>query len=183
MIINCNGKILDVSVPAVMAVINVNIDSFYKGSRVNGIDQIIERIDTFIAQGAKIVDIGAMSSRPGAKILSHEEEWNILSPVLTEIKNANSIISIDTVWSGTALKACNLGAHIINDISGGTIDKEMLKAIGSTNMAYVMMHMRGTPQDMQTLNQYDDMILDLLSFFKRPRIWICKRFRSKLYIT
>jgi dihydropteroate synthase len=166
MILNCNGKILNLSSPKVMGVININKDSFYSKSRVQNINDLIVKAEQFITQGVDIIDIGVMSSRPGATMISHEDEWTILYEYIDELIKLNTLISIDTVWSNTATKAAEKGCNIINDISGGTIDKDMFLHVGKSSVGYVMMHMRGTPENMQTMTQYDDLILDIISFFK-----------------
>ena len=165
--INCRGKLLDLSTPKVMGIININSNSFYEGSRLTNIQEIVHKANKFITEGASIIDIGVMSSRPGAPLSNPEDEIEVLKPVLIElIKISNIIVSVDTVWSKTAKFAIEHGASVINDISGGNIDVEMLETVASfNNIPYIIMHSRGTPETMQALTQYEDLTLDIMKYF------------------
>jgi dihydropteroate synthase len=167
MILNCNGQLLDLKAPIVMGIINANNESFYEGSRISEINKVVEKAKQFIEEGAAIIDLGVMSTRPGARIVNHEKEWQVLAPILEAVVGLDSIISIDTVWSETAIKSIKSGANIINDVSGGTMDSNMIPAVSKYATPYVMMHMVGTPQTMQNKTQYENLILDVLAFFKK----------------
>ena len=160
------GNLLDLSSPLVMGIINVNIDSFYKESRVGGIADAIQKAKIMVDQGAKILDIGAMSSRPGAEISDASKEVQILSPIVEALVSEfpSTWISIDTVHSSCAKAMLDLGAHIINDISAGTIDFDMISTVASLKAPYIMMHMQGIPKTMQENPQYKDVTSDVIKF-------------------
>lgn len=148
--LNCSGRLLEFRRPAVMAIINATPDSFYAGAR-NASAQTIERA---VAEGADILDIGAYSSRPGAADISPDQEWQRLKPVLEIARQTKLPVSIDTFRADVAEKALDNGADIINDISGGMADPLMADLIARRRAPYIIMHMRGTPQTMQTLSDY-----------------------------
>lgn len=160
---------MDLSTPKVMGIINVNTDSFYDGSRVTTIEAILEKAKLFVEQGAHMIDIGVMSSRPGAKLIPAEEEIAILSTFLERLTVINEIIvSIDTVWSKTAAFALQNGASIINDISAGNIDENMMKTVASfDDVPYIMMHMKGTPETMVSHAHYEDLLLEIIKYFSQ----------------
>lgn len=165
--INCRGRLLDLSTPIVMGVINVNEDSFYADSRSLDADVVLEKASKMLSEGASILDLGAMSSRPGATIIDEETEVNRLIPVIRTLVNKfpEVIISIDTIHS-TVAKACvDHGACIINDISAGNYDSKMMETVANLNVPYVMMHMQGLPSDMQLNPSYDDVVMDILKYF------------------
>lgn len=166
--LNLNGRILDLTTPRVMGIINATPDSFYQGSRLPEPVQALQKAREMIAQGADILDIGAVSTRPGAKEISEEEELNRLSPVLETIRNEipDCIISVDTWRSGIArLVHERFGVDLINDISAGQLDPEMFSIVAQKNLSYVMMHMQGTPDTMQESTHYKNVVDDLLQFF------------------
>ncbi|HMS98588.1 MAG TPA: dihydropteroate synthase [Saprospiraceae bacterium] len=167
MTINCAGKLLDLSEPRVMGIINVTSDSFYRGSRKMEPAAIRDTAIKMIEQGAALIDLGAMSSRPGAELVDPEKEWQVLSPALEAISDLPGIlISVDTVWSLTARRSIEAGAHIINDISGGAIDPEMMAVVASFHhVPYILMHMKGLPSTMNTMTQYHQLVPDLLIYF------------------
>lgn len=149
-----------------MGVININEDSFYAQSRATSLLDIEAKAISMIQQGASIIDIGAMSSKPGSDILPHHQEWKVLEPVIDILTKLDTIISIDTIWSNTAHNAINNGAHIINDISGGNFDDNMLPTVArNANVPFIMMHMKGTPETMQLNTDYRDLMVDLLGYF------------------
>lgn len=164
--ISSRGKLMDLSSPLVMGILNVNEDSFYKESRVLDLSSAVEKAKAMSNQGAVILDIGAMSSRPGAEISEPQDEIKKLSPVIEALVQElpNSWISIDTVHASVALAMYDLGAHIINDISAGTIDREMLKTVGKLNIPYIGMHMQGLPKNMQDNPQYKDVVSDVIQY-------------------
>jgi len=166
--INAGGKLIDLSVPKVMGVINVTPDSFFKGSRITGEKNIISCAGKMITDGADIIDVGGYSSRPGAADVSPElEKLRVLSAIrLIRREYPGAVISIDTFRSEIALEAVEgLGTHIINDISGGEGDKNMFEIAARLNVPYIMMHMKGTPATMQNNPVYDDIIAEILEWF------------------
>lgn len=166
--INCRGKMLSLEKPLVMAIVNVTPDSFYDGGLYENKASIQKRVEQVISEGADIIDVGGMSSRPGADMISPQEEWDRVAVFFDVIHEMDlSIpISIDTCHSLVASKAVAYGASIINDISGGDIDPKIIDVVIDHDVPYIMMHMRGTPQNMQTKTTYDDIALDLLKEFK-----------------
>jgi len=170
--INVAGRLLDLSVPKVMGVINVTPDSFYKGSRVTDDNDIISTAGKMIGDGADILDVGGYSSRPDAADISPEEEkkrvLNAIRIISREFPEV--VISIDTFRSEIAYEAVSVcGAHIINDISAGEADPMMFSVVSTLNVPYIMMHMQGTPMTMQNNPHYDDVVADILKWFS-PRI-------------
>jgi len=149
--LNCNGKLIDFEIPKVMGILNLTPDSFYDGGRYSGIDKYLLRTEQMITEGAAVVDIGAFSSRPGAKLISMKKEAVRLIPVLKDlIKHfPQTIFSVDTYRSEIAKQCFETGAGIINDISGGNYDKEMFSTIAKLNIPYILMHLHGLPEDMQ----------------------------------
>jgi len=170
MIINCNEKLLELDSPKIMAILNVTPDSFFDGSQYQKIDELTNHIDKCIEEGADIIDVGGMSSRPGAEITSVEEEWNRVEPALEYLasSHSNQIVSVDTVHADIARRAIEMGVGIINDISGGQHDSQMLTTVGQSRASYVMMHMRGTPETMQQKTDYESTVsMELLQYFKQ----------------
>jgi dihydropteroate synthase len=166
--INVRGKLLDLTIPKVMGIINVTPDSFYEGSRVTDEAEIIEAATSMINDGADILDVGGYSSRPYAPAVSPEaEESRVLNAIrLISNKIPEAVISIDTFRSGIAYKAIkDCGACIINDISGGEADKDMFSVVQQLNVPYIMMHMQGIPGTMQNNPVYDDVVADILKWF------------------
>lgn len=168
--LNCNGLLVDLSIPKVMAILNVTPDSFYDGGTLIDDSLIARRIDSFVEEGADIIDVGAMSSRPNATIISEELEWERLQFAIQYITSTYSSIpiSIDTIHSSIARKALEAGVHIINDISGGNYDQNMLSTVSRFDVPFIGMHMRGTPATMQNLTEYPNGVLfELLDYFKK----------------
>ncbi len=166
--LNCNGRLLNLEVSKVMGILNITPDSFYDGGQYATIDNAIERVSKMIEEGASIIDIGGMSSRPGAKVLDPKEESLRVLPIVKEVRRAfpDTIISIDTVHGDIAQKAIEGGASIINDISGGTIDKKIWEVAKKNNVPYILMHMKGSPSTMQLDPKYEDVVLDILKYFR-----------------
>jgi len=165
--INCGGKLIDLSEPKIMGILNVTPDSFYDGGRLENEQAILFQADKMLREGATILDIGGMSSRPGAEVISVEEELKrVLPAVQTVAKNfPNAFISVDTVQGEVARQAVANGAHIINDISAGQIDEEMYQTVAGLQVPYILMHMQGQPKTMQLNPNYDDIVHDVLDFF------------------
>jgi dihydropteroate synthase len=165
--LNVGGKLLDLTNPIVMGVLNITPDSFFKGSRTQTEKEIVSQAEKMLTEGATILDLGAYSSRPDAEDISFEEEERRLLPALNMInsKFPEAIISVDTFRANIAEKAIENGAHIINDISGGTLDDKMFETVGRLKVPYVLMHIKGNSKTMKKLNQYDDMIQDICYYF------------------
>ncbi len=162
--LNIGGKLLDLTTPQVMGILNVTPDSFYSGSRVLQVEDAYKKAEKMLSDGASILDVGGHSTRPGADAVSEEEELKRVLPVVEMIRKRfpEAIISIDTFRSQVARQAVEAGAHIINDIAGGDLDSLMFQTVAALNVPYIVMHSRGTPQTMKTLNQYDDLVTDVL---------------------
>ncbi len=168
MTINCKGTLIDLSKPIIAGILNLTPDSFYDGGKYTTHDSVKKRIEEIITEGAEIIDIGAYSSRPGAKHISQKEETNRLLPVLDYISRnyPQQIISVDTFRSEIAeISVTEFGVSIINDISAGTSDKNMFSVMASLNVPYLIMHMQGNPQNMQHNPKYDDVIKEIIKFF------------------
>jgi len=165
--LNSKGKLIDLSAPAVMAILNITPDSFYGNSRISNIDEALKTTEKFINEGAKFIDIGAYSSRPGAADVSEDEELKRITPIVEAIAKEfpETLISIDTFRAKVADESITAGAHIINDISAGNLDVVMFETVAKLQVPYVMMHMRGTPQNMQENPMYDNVTLDVLNYF------------------
>lgn len=157
-----------IELPAVMGIINLNDDSFYQESRFKQVSVAMTKIEEMLAHGADIIDIGACSTRPGSVPVSEEEEWRRLEPLLLTLKNnmPHIKLSIDTFRSLVVLKASETyGEFIINDISAGEDDENMLRIAGNLGFTYIAMHKRGTPLDMQTKCDYNDVVEDIHDYF------------------
>lgn len=161
--INCKGKLIDLKTPKVMGILNVTPDSFFNKSRVASDEKMLKKVASMLSDGAAFIDIGAYSSRPGAPFVTEGEEQSRLFPVLELVLNEfpDVLISVDTFRSKVASSAIDMGAAIINDISAGDMDVGMFDVIAEQQVPYIMMHKRGTPQTMNSLNNYKDLILDI----------------------
>ncbi len=167
--LNCRGKIINLSTPALMGILNLTPDSFFDGGRFNKPHQALDRVGTMYSQGMTILDLGAASSRPGSPLIDPQEEQRRLLPIVQLIQQhfPELILSVDTYWSDTAIKAIDAGAHMINDISAGEIDPKMHQTIASLQVPYIMMHMKGTPENMQRNPAYQDVVKEVISFFSK----------------
>ncbi len=165
--LNCKGKLIDISKPSVMAILNITPDSFYAESRISSVDAALIQADKFISAGAKFLDIGAYSSRPGAAEISEQEENDRLLPVIEAIHQGfpETLLSIDTFRATVAKTAVNAGAHIINDISAGNLDSTMFETVAKLQVPYFMMHMKGTPQTMQEHSDYKNVTQEVFGYF------------------
>jgi dihydropteroate synthase len=166
--INCGGELLDLSEPKIMGILNIAPDSFYDGGKYASKEKILERVNIMINDGCDILDIGAYSSKPGAKNITPDEELKRLSPVLEIIRSKfpDIIISVDTFRSEVAKKVvADFSVNIINDISAGEIDANMFETIAELNVPYILMHMQGNPQNMQNNPQYNNVIGELIDYF------------------
>lgn len=165
--LNCKGRLLVVDKPLVMGIINVTPDSFYELSRKQSIDGLLQQAELMINDGAAILDIGGQSSRPGSEPVNEDEELKRVIPAIEAISGRfrDVIISIDTYYAGVANKAVEAGASIINDISAGSMDAEMIATAANLKVPYVLMHMQGTPGDMQHAPYYENVTREVLDFF------------------
>ena len=167
--LNYQGKLIEFDTPIIMGIVNTTPDSFYEGSRVESTNQIIEQVNQFVKEGVDIIDVGGYSSRPGADEVSEEEEINRILPAIKLIRQTfkNLLISIDTFRPNVAKIALENGANIINDISGGQFDEQIFNIASTYSAPYIMMHMRGTPQNMQNNTHYEQLIKELVYFFSK----------------
>lgn len=165
--LNIGGQLQVFERPAIIGILNVTPDSFYDGGKYHSEKQILERTETMIQEGVDIIDIGGYSSRPYAKNITQEEEQNRVLPAVRTIKKAypQIPISIDTFRSGVAQAALEEGAAIVNDISGGELDTNMFALVAKYRIPYILMHMKGTPQNMVHQQVYEDITADMLSYF------------------
>jgi len=165
--INCNGKLVDFTSPRVMGILNITPDSFFDGGKYNNPSEIINQVEKMMNDGATFIDVGAYSSRPGAKHISEEEELNRILPVIKLLikEFPNILISADTFRSSIAEKCIHNGACIINDISSGSMDKNMFSIVAKLKVPYIMMHMQGTPQNMQKNPNYNNVVTEILYYF------------------
>lgn len=166
--INLNGRILDLTKPVVMGIINVTPDSFFDGGKYKTEKKVLKRAEEILEQGGEVIDIGAVSTQPGSEGISTKEEIDRLLPAVTAVKKAfpDAFISIDTYRSWVALKIIeDCGPCMVNDVSGGNFDVHMFDTVGKLGVPYILMHMQGTPLKMQEDPQYDDIIRDISLFF------------------
>ncbi|MDA9201769.1 dihydropteroate synthase [Flavobacteriaceae bacterium] len=165
--ISCKGKLIDLTTPKIMGVLNLTPDSFYDGGSYNNKDRALAQTEKMLLEGATFIDIGGASSKPGSVEISTDEELARVLPVIEEIHKTfpETSISIDTYRSDVAKLAVAAGAAVVNDISGGNLDAKMLKTVGALGVPYVAMHMQGTPQNMQDKPSYDNILTDIRSFF------------------
>jgi len=169
MYINCKGHLIDLDHPRVMGILNLTPDSFYDGGKYKSASQILGQVEKMLNEGATFIDIGAYSSRPGAIHISLDEELARLLPVLKLViqEFPDALISIDTFRSHVASEAIQSGACIINDISGGSLDDDMFSVIAKLQVPYVLMHMVGTPQNMQQNVHYENLVKDIIFYFSQ----------------
>ncbi|MCB0631904.1 MAG: dihydropteroate synthase [Saprospiraceae bacterium] len=167
--INCRGTLLDLTGPVVMAILNINDDSFFPGSRFTDPQLIVEQAGRMLMDGAQILDVGGMSSRPGAPVIEEQVELDRVLPVVELLQQMypKAIISVDTVRAKVAEKAIEAGASIINDISAGRIDPEMYATVAALQVPYVLMHMQKRPENMQEAPAYEHVVQDVLDFMIR----------------
>lgn len=165
--LNVKGRLVDLTAPVVMGILNLTADSFYGKSRSGSTEQALVRAAEILGEGGTFIDIGAYSSRPGAADVSAEEETEKVVNAVEAIGKSfpDALLSIDTFRAGVARAAVEAGAHIINDISAGGMDEAMFETIAGLNVPYIMMHMRGTPQTMQQQTAYGDLMAELISYF------------------
>ena len=167
MTIRCKGQLIDLSTPKVMGILNITPNSFFDGGKYKTENEILKQVEKMLTDGATFIDIGAYSSKPGADSVSEVEELNRILPVVKSISAhfPDTILSIDTFRSELAKICIENGAALINDISAGNLDDKMLEVIAKYKVPYIMMHMRGTPQTMQIMTDYDNIVKELLFYF------------------
>ncbi len=167
MTINCKGQLIDLTIPKIMGILNVTPNSFFDGGKYKNESEILSRVERMSSEGATFIDVGAYSSKPSAEFVSEQEEISRIIPVVNLILKhfPETILSIDTFRAEVAKASIESGAAIINDISAGHLDEKMLETVAKYSVPYIMMHMKGTPQTMQTLTQYDDIVKEMLFYF------------------
>ncbi len=176
MLMNCKGKLIDFSTPAIMGILNMTPDSFYFGSRISDVDAALRKTEKMLSDGADFIDIGGMSTRPGSEILSEEQELNRVVPVIQAIQERfpESLISIDTYRAKVAEEAVLAGAAIINDISAGNLDDKLFETVAKLQVPYILMHMQGNPQTMQLNPTYEN-VVEEVNLFLSEKIYVLKK--------
>ncbi|MDR2027421.1 MAG: dihydropteroate synthase [Prevotellaceae bacterium] len=172
--VNCGGRLLDLSRPAVMGILNVTPDSFYAKSRISGEKAIVDRAETILSEGGTVIDIGAYSSRPDAVHTDEKEEYSRIRPAMALVKKhfPDTFISVDTFRANIVKRLYEeFGCFIINDISAGDMDSQMIPYAGKTGLPYIAMHIRGTPQTMRNSENctYEDIVTEIISYFVRKK--------------
>jgi dihydropteroate synthase len=165
--LNLRGKLIDLGVPKVMGIVNVTPDSFYDGGRYVQENSMLQHVGEMLEEGADIIDVGGHSTRPGAPAISETEERRRVIPAIKQIVKQfqNAAVSVDTFRASLANEAIAEGAAMINDISGGGLDPAMFATVGSLRVPYCLMHMRGNPQTMTRLTDYDNLLMDMIHYF------------------
>ena len=167
MTINCKGNLIDCNIPKVMGILNVTPNSFFDGGKYSDTEAILLQVEKMLQEGATFIDVGGYSSKPNAEFVSEQEELNRILPIVQLILNRfpETLLSIDTFRSSVAKACLENGAAMINDISAGKLDDKMLETIANFQVPYCMMHLRGTPETMQTQTNYDDIVKEMLFYF------------------
>lgn len=167
MTINCKGNLIDLSTPKIMGILNCTPDSFYDGGKYKNESEILGHVEKMLNEGATFIDIGAYSTKPGADFVTEEEELQRLLPIIDLVLQhfPETLLSVDTFRSKVAQKAVENGAAIINDISAGMLDENMLETVAKLQVPYIMMHMKGNPQTMQSLTDYTDIVKEMTFYF------------------
>ena len=167
MTINCKGNLIDCNIPKVMGILNVTPNSFFDGGKHSDAEAILFQVEKMLQEGTTFIDVGGYSSKPNAEFVSEQEELNRVLPIVQLILNRfpETLLSIDTFRSSVAKACLENGAAMINDISAGKLDDKMLETIANFQVPYCMMHLRGTPETMQTLTNYDFIVKEMLFYF------------------
>ena len=167
MTLNCKGNLIDISTPKIMGILNITPNSFYDGGKFKMETDILNHVEKMLLDGATFIDIGAYSSKPKSEFVSETDEMNRIIPVVDLVLKhfQNAILSIDTFRSEVAKRCIENGAAMINDISAGNLDEKMMPTVAVLKVPYIMMHMKGTPQTMQTLTNYENLIQEILFYF------------------
>jgi dihydropteroate synthase len=177
MTIRCNGELIDLTKPKVMGILNLTPNSFFDGGKYKTDTEILSQVEKMLTDGATFIDIGAYSSKPSAEFITEKEELNRIVAVVELIikKIPEALLSIDTFRSEVAKACLDRGAAIINDISAGNLDDKMLETVAKYNVPYIMMHTRGTPQTMQTMTNYENIVKEMLFYFAE-KVAVARRF-------
>lgn len=167
MTLNCKGNLIDISTPKIMGILNITPNSFYDGGKFKTETDILNHVEKMLLDGATFIDIGAYSSKPKSEFVSETDEISRIIPVVDLVLKhfQNAILSIDTFRSEVAKRCIENGAAMINDISAGNLDEKMMPTVAVLKVPYIMMHMKGTPQTMQTLTNYENLIQEILFYF------------------
>lgn len=167
--LNSKGSPIALDGPAVMAILNLTPDSFYGESRAASLKEALYKTETFLKEGAQLIDLGAYSSRPGAADITVDEELQRLIPITEALAKEfpEALLSIDTFRAKVAREAIEAGAHLINDIAGGSLDEQMFATVAELQVPYIMMHMKGTPQNMQQDPHYDNIAVEVFQYFSQ----------------
>ena len=167
MTLNCKGQLIDLTSPKVMGILNITPDSFYDGGKFKNEADILNQVETMLNEGATFIDVGAYSSRPNADHVNEDEELQRIVPIVDLLLKEfpNILLSVDTFRSEVAKQCIESGAALINDISAGKLDENMLQTVANLHVPYIMMHMKGTPQNMQQQTNYDNLVKDILFYF------------------
>ena len=167
--LNCRGQLVDLSLPKVMGILNVSPDSFFDGGRFSSKAAIVEQVKKMLEEGATFIDVGAVSSRPGADFVSAKDEVTRLLPVVEMLveRFPNILLSVDTWRAEVAQKSLEKGACMINDISGGQWDEDLFDVVNEFQVPYILMHSKGTPENMQKNPQYENVVEEIIEFFDR----------------
>lgn len=167
--LNCSGKLLDLSAPVVMGILNITDDSFYDGGRFTDKEKMLAHTGKMLEEGAAIIDVGGQSTRPGAKRVDKKTEAERVIPALQLLKNKfpGAIFSVDTFYASVTEAAIKEGASIVNDISGGTMDSKMFEIIAHYKVPYILMHMQGTPETMQKNPSYKNVTAEVMDYFSK----------------
>lgn len=175
--INCKGKLIDLSQPKVMGILNLTPNSFYDGGKYKDEIQVLNQVERMLGDGATFIDVGAYSSKPNAEFVSEEEELHRLLPIVELLVNKfpEVLLSVDTFRSQVAKKAIENGVAIVNDISAGKLDEKMIETVAKLNVPYIMMHMKGNPKTMQSLTNYEDILKEMIFYFSE-RIAVVRSF-------
>lgn len=165
--LNCKGKLISTSKPLVMGIINATPDSFYTQSQKHSINEVLRTVEKMLFDGATFIDVGGQSTKPNAQKITAEEETKRVIPVINAIikQFPEVLLSIDTYYAAVAKEAVENGACIVNDVSAGNLDHQMINTVATLNVPYICMHMQGTPQTMQQQTNYNNIIEDILKFF------------------
>lgn len=165
--INCKGKLITFETPKVMGILNITPNSFFDGGWHHSLEKIEQQTEKMLQEGAAIIDIGAYSTQSNAPFVSEEEELERIVPVVKHLvkKFPDIVLSVDTFRAEVAKQTLDLGAAMINDVSAGNLDDQMMPVVGSFKVPYIMMHMKGTPQNMQQFTNYDDVMHEMIYYF------------------
>jgi dihydropteroate synthase len=176
--INCKGRLLTLDEPLVMGIINATPDSFFKNSRHSVVDDVLFTAERMLNDGAAILDIGGQSTRPGSQRVPVDEELSRVVPVVEALvkRFPEAILSIDTFYAKVAEHTIQAGATIINDVSAGSIDPELIPLVARLQVPYVLMHMQGDPQTMQQNPTYENVVLEVFDYYNRSRLWIWQNY-------